>query len=46
MPRSEFIDLVTDPDHEGKDYIMEHPEMKKMCERVVDLGSGMEVHIG
>jgi len=46
MPQSEFIKLVTDPDHEGKDYIMEHPEMQKMCGRVVDLGDGMAVHFG
>lgn len=45
MPRSEFIKLVTDPDHRGKDYIMEHPEMQKMCAGVVDLGSGIEIHI-
>ena len=45
MPRSEFIKLVTDPDHQGKDYVMEHPEMQKMCAGVVDLGSGIEIHI-
>jgi hypothetical protein len=46
MPPSEFINLVTDVDHEGKDYIMEHPEMQKMFEGVVDLGNGMTVHFG
>lgn len=46
MPQSEFISLVTDPKHEGKDYIMEHPEMQKMCEGVVDLGNGMTTHFG
>jgi hypothetical protein len=46
MPQSEFINLVTDPDHEGKDYIMEHPEMQKLCQGVVDLGNGMAVHFG
>jgi hypothetical protein len=46
MPLSEFVSLVTDPDHEGTDYIMEHPEMQQMCEGVVDLGSGMSVHFG
>ena len=46
MPPKEFISLVTDPDHEGKDYIMEHPEMKEMFENVVDLGNGMVIHYG
>jgi len=40
------ISLVTDPNHEGTDYIMEHPEMQKMCEGVIDLGNGMTVHFG
>ena len=46
MPQGDFIKLVTDPDHKGKDYIMEHPEMQKMMEGVVDLGNGMQVHFG
>jgi hypothetical protein len=46
MPQSEFINLVTDTNHVGKDYIMEHPEMQKLYEGVVDLGNGMTVHVG
>jgi hypothetical protein len=46
MPQSEFINLVTDVDHKGKDYIMEHPKMQKMFKGVVDLGNGMTVHFG
>jgi hypothetical protein len=46
MPQSDFIKLVTDPDHTGIDYIMEHPEMQKMRDSVVDLGNGMAVHFG
>ena len=46
MPPSEFKNLVTDPDHEGKDYIMEHPKMQKMFDGVVDLGNGMVMQLG
>ena len=46
MPKGEFVNHVTDPDHKGKDYIMEHPEMQKMLEGVVDIGNGMTVHFG
>jgi len=45
MPKSKFISLVTDPDHKGKDYIMEHPEMQKMWEGVVELGNGSPLRI-
>ncbi|KAM6494606.1 hypothetical protein JOM56_009229 [Amanita muscaria] len=46
MPQSEFINLVTDPDHEGEDHVMDHPEMQKLFEGVVDLGNGMAIHFG
>lgn len=46
MPKSKFIKLVIDPDHEGKDYIMEHPEMEEILEGVVDLGNGSSIHFG
>lgn len=46
MPISKFVNLVTDPENEGRDFIMEHPEMQKMTEGVVDLGNGMTVHFG
>ncbi|KAM6494819.1 hypothetical protein JOM56_009442 [Amanita muscaria] len=46
MPKSEFINLVTDPDHEGKDHVMDHPEMQKLFEGVVDMGNGMVIHFG
>jgi hypothetical protein len=46
MSPSDFKNLVTDPNHEGKDYIMEHPEMQKMFDGVVELGNGMVVHVG
>ena len=44
MSPSEFVNLVTDPELRGKDLIMEHPEMQKMLEGVVDLGNGMAIH--
>ena len=46
MPMSEFVNLVTDSEVEGKDFIMEHPEMQKLCEGVVELGNGMSIHFG
>ena len=46
MPQSEFISLVTDPEHQGKDFIVEHPEMQEMLEGVLELGNGMSVYFG
>jgi len=46
MPQSEFISLVTDPEHQGKDFIMDHPEMQELCAGVVELGNGMSIYFG
>jgi len=45
MPQSEFIGLVTDPEHEGEDF-MDHPEMQELCGGVTELGNGMSVYFG
>jgi hypothetical protein len=34
MPPSQFRQLITDPTHEGKDYIMDHPDMAEMMRGV------------
>jgi hypothetical protein len=34
MSLSEFVNLVTDPELQGKDFIMENPEMQKKCWKV------------
>jgi len=46
MSLSEFVNLVTDPELQGKDFIMKHPEMQKVLEGAVDLGNGMVIHFG
>jgi hypothetical protein len=46
MPPSEFRALVTDPQHEGKDYILEHPEVKGMFANMMEVGPGMVFHFG
>ena len=46
MSPSEFVNLVTDPELQGTDFIMEHPEMREMLDGVVDFGNGMAIHFG
>jgi hypothetical protein len=46
MPPSQFRDLVEDPTHESKDYILDHPEVKKHFSGAMELGGGMVVHFG
>ncbi|KAJ7094004.1 hypothetical protein B0H15DRAFT_831567 [Mycena belliarum] len=46
MPPSEFVNLVTDPLHEGPDYILDHPLVKRMFDGMVEMGPGMVVHFG
>jgi hypothetical protein len=46
MPPTEFRKLVTDPTHGGKDYIMDHPDMKEMMRGVTELPGGGVVHFG
>ncbi|KAJ7094003.1 hypothetical protein B0H15DRAFT_971155 [Mycena belliarum] len=46
MPPREFVDLVTDPLHEGPDYILDHPLVKRMFDGMVEVAPGMVVHFG
>jgi len=43
MPPSQFRQLITDPTHEGKDYIMDHPDMAEMMRGVEP---GIVMHFG
>jgi len=46
MPPSEFRALVTDSQHEGTDYILEHPSVQNMFANMTELGPGLVVHFG
>ncbi|KAJ7628575.1 hypothetical protein FB45DRAFT_1059308 [Roridomyces roridus] len=46
MPPDEFFQLVTDPEHEGKDYILEHLQVKQTLGNIVQIGPGMAVSFG
>jgi hypothetical protein len=46
MPPSEFRTLVTDPTQQGRDYIMDHPEMNEMMRGVTELPGGISMYIG
>jgi len=45
-PYGRFHHLVVDPAHEGKDYIIDHPEMVAMMAGMVGLPGGMVMHVG
>ncbi|KAJ7507274.1 hypothetical protein B0H11DRAFT_2219103 [Mycena galericulata] len=44
MPPSEFRALVTDPEHEGKNYILEHPMVENMFAGMTEIGPGIVMH--
>ncbi|KAJ7701755.1 hypothetical protein B0H17DRAFT_1044558 [Mycena rosella] len=46
MPPSTFCALVTDPMHEGKDYILDHPSVKRMFAGMSEIAPGFVVHFG
>ncbi|KIM89070.1 hypothetical protein PILCRDRAFT_60840, partial [Piloderma croceum F 1598] len=46
MPPSKFRELVTDPTQQGRDYIMDQPEMKEMMRGVTELPGGISMYIG
>ena len=46
MPPSEFRGLVSDPDHEGKDYILDHPDVKNQLGGMMEMPGGMVIHFG
>ncbi|KAJ7628574.1 hypothetical protein FB45DRAFT_918666 [Roridomyces roridus] len=46
MPPDEFIALVSDPEHEGKDHILEHPDVQNRMDSMVQIGPGMVIHFG
>lgn len=46
MPPSELRGLVLDPDHEGKDYILDHPDAEKLFSGMVELPGRMMMHFG
>ncbi|KAJ7481623.1 hypothetical protein FB451DRAFT_1236647 [Mycena latifolia] len=46
MPPSTFRGLITDPLHEGKDYILEHPSVESMFAGMVEIGPNMVMHFG
>jgi hypothetical protein len=46
MPPSEFRGLVLDPDHEGKEYILDHPDVEKQFYGMVELPGGIVMHYG
>ncbi|KAF7342038.1 hypothetical protein MVEN_01791100 [Mycena venus] len=46
MPPSEFRALVTDPEHEGTNYILEHPSVQNMFSNMVEIAPGMVMHFG
>ncbi|KAJ6593579.1 hypothetical protein B0H19DRAFT_1091035 [Mycena capillaripes] len=46
MPPSEFRALVSDPQHEGTDYILEHPSVQNMFGNMIELAPGMVMHFG
>ncbi|KAJ7871363.1 hypothetical protein B0H13DRAFT_1634350 [Mycena leptocephala] len=46
MPPSEFRELVTDPEHEGTDYVLEHPSVQNMFGNMVEIGHGVVMHFG
>ncbi|KAJ7633066.1 hypothetical protein FB45DRAFT_832514 [Roridomyces roridus] len=43
MPPDEFSALVSDPEHEGEDHILEHPQVKQTFDGMVQMGPGMVV---
>ncbi|KAK7064704.1 hypothetical protein R3P38DRAFT_2826047 [Favolaschia claudopus] len=46
MTPSEFRNLVADPKHEGKNPILETPDMKEYFGNMMELGPGMVIHFG
>jgi hypothetical protein len=46
MPPSAFRNLVTDPSHVGKDYIMDDPSVQDTFAGMMELGPGFVLHFG
>ena len=45
MPFNVFLDLVKDPSHAGKDFILDHPDTKGLFENMHVLGNGMTIDL-
>ncbi|KAK7052028.1 hypothetical protein R3P38DRAFT_3305901 [Favolaschia claudopus] len=46
MPPSECRALILDPEHEGQDYILDHPQIQSFFQNTREVGPGMVMHIG